>query len=466
MSDRALLIVDDEPDLLAGLRRLAEPELNCRVFTATSGREALAVLREHPCSIVLSDIRMPDMDGMELLAAIKTASPETDVLLMTAYGTIDLAVAALRQGACDFVTKPLRHPQLFHSLGRCFERQELIRKNRTLERQLRKHHGATGFIGSSPLLEKALTTMQLVARSQVTVLITGESGTGKELAARTIHALSDRGDREMITVNCAALPEPVLESELFGHRKGAFTGANRDHPGLFTAAEGSTLFLDEIGEMPLDLQAKLLRVLQEREIRPVGDTRTRKIDVRILASTNRDLKTAMREGAFREDLYYRLGEITLTMPPLRAMADDIPLLSRHFLDCFRREQGLADKTLSPESLRALREAPWPGNVRQLQNTIRRAVLLGAGDVITPADLELDPGDTCLCSDTDLDTLSRMQYRQAREEVLKKFSSAYLHRILIRHQGNVTRAARACGMERQSLQHLLKKYQIRAADYRS
>jgi len=466
MPSRRLLIVDDETDLLTGLKRLAEPELNCTVLTASSGQKALDLLESQPCGLVLSDIRMPDMDGLELLHAIREDHPDTDVILMTAYGTIDLAVSALQQGACDFVTKPLHHRQLFHSLNRCFERQELIIRNRLLTRRLEAEKTGDGFIGSSPPLEKALTTMRLVARSTVTVLITGESGTGKELAARTIHALSDRGHREMITVNCAALPESVLESELFGHCRGAFTGADRDHQGLFAAAHGSTLFLDEIGEMALDLQAKLLRALQEREIRPVGGTKTRKVDVRILASTNRDLSSALRAGTFREDLYYRLSEITLTMPPLRAMPDDLPLLALHFLERFSREQDKEPGTFTPEAMQAIVQAPWPGNVRQLQNTIRRAVLLGRGREITPADLDLSPSENCFCTATDLDTLSHMAYRQAKEEVVRKFSDAYLKRLLARHRGNITQAARAGGMERQSLQHLLKKYRISASAFRS
>jgi transcriptional regulator with GAF, ATPase, and Fis domain len=306
--------------------------------------------------------------------------------------------------------------------------------------------------------------MERVADSQVTVLITGESGTGKELAARTIHRLSSRGTRDMVAVNCAALPEAVLESELFGHCQGAFTGAERDYPGLFAAAHGSTLFLDEIGEMPLAIQAKLLRVLQEREIRPIGSTVSRKIDVRILASTNRDLKAAIRAGSFREDLYFRLGEITLSMPPLRAMREDIPLLLRHFLEIYSAEFRRPMKKISSAALRAACQASWPGNVRELQNAVKRAILLGQEEIL-PADLELSD-DRCLCTDTDLDALAKLDYRTAKESILKKFSTAYFSRLLERNQGNVSATARDCGLERQSLQQLLKRYGISAKQFRN
>ncbi|WP_456385168.1 sigma-54-dependent transcriptional regulator [Desulfolithobacter sp.] len=460
-----LLIVDDETDLLAGLKRLAASSLDCEVLTADCGHKALTLLQSMDIQIVLSDIRMPDMDGMALLERIKNEFPGTDVILMTAYGTIDQAVKALQQGAYDFITKPLNHQQLFHIIGNCLERRHLLQKNVNLERQIKAQRETGRFIGQSPALAQVLSVIKLVAASNISVLITGQSGTGKELAAKTIHRLSDRSDREMIAVNCPALPEAVLESELFGHKKGAFTGADTDHPGLFAAADGSTLFLDEIGDLPLGLQTKLLRVLQEREIRPVGGTRTRRIDVRIIASTNQDLQEKMRQGQFREDLYYRLSEITLQMPPLCSMCEDIPLLAEHFLNHYCREQNREPKTLSPEAVRQLCQARWPGNVRELQNTIKRTVLLAPGPVIQPQDLALED-NPCTCGEDDMEALLNMDYRSAKNQALRLFSTRYLTRLLKRTGGNVSQAARECGLERQSLQHLLRKYNISAQQFRT
>ncbi len=465
MSRNSILIVDDEIDLLAGLKRLACSELDCEVHTASSAAQALKVLENIPCQLVLSDIRMPDMNGMELLERITGRYRNIDIILMTAYGSIDQAVEALHKGACDFVTKPLQHGQLFHTIRKCFERQRLIAQNQDLTSRLEKQRLKKKFIGSSPALRKALSIMELVADSAVTVLISGESGTGKELAAQTIHQLSGRGSREMVAVNCAALPEAVLESELFGHRKGAFTGADRNHPGLFATADGSTLLLDEIGEMPMPLQAKLLRVLEENTIRPVGDTSSRKIDTRILAATNRDLGEAVRTGTFREDLYFRINEVTLQMPPLRAMAEDIPLLAMHCIDKFCNGSRRQLKTLSVQAMQVISQAPWPGNVRQLQNVLKRAILLSPGETIEVEDLDL-PDCTCLCRNVDIGTLSTMNYQQAKETLLEKFQLAYLEQLLKNNQGNISEAARQGGLKRTSLQRLLKQYRIDAAQYRS
>ncbi len=465
MITNKLLIVDDEIDLLSGLKRLVTSKLGCKVYIASSAKTALEILKEKRCQLVLSDIRMPDMDGMKLLETITGDYPQADVILMTAYGTIDQAVDALQKGACDFVTKPLQHKHLFHILSKCFERRQLIEKNLELQRAVKKHQLTRQFIGSSPALQKALSIMERVADSAVTVLITGESGTGKELAARTIHRLSGRNKKEMIAVNCAAIPEAVLESELFGHKKGAFTGADKDHPGLFAAAEGSTLFLDEIGEIPLAVQAKLLRVLQEREIRAIGDTATRKIDVRVLASTNCNLQVGVQEGTFRKDLYFRINEITLPMPPLRMMIDDIPLLSQKLVEQFCAELNRPQKMLSPDAMRVVCGASWPGNVRQLQNVLKRAILLGREDVIDPDDLDLGDGHS-LCSDSDIENLIAMDYRSAKIEILRKFSTVYLSKLMSATAGNVSKAARECGLERQSLQHLLNKYGISAQSFRN
>jgi len=464
MDQETLLIVDDEPDLLTGLQRLAARSLDCRILTAGGGSEALAILQETRVHVLLSDIRMPDMDGMELLEKCRILSPDTGIILMTAFGSIDLAVQALQRGAYDFVTKPLNHGQLFHVIGNCLERLRLLRDKSSLEREVHRQQGIGRLIGESPAMEKVKQTIRLVADSPVSVLITGESGTGKELAARAVHRLSSRGNREMIAVNCPAVPESTLESELFGHRKGAFTGADRDHRGLFAAADGSSLFLDEIGDLPLRLQTKLLRVLQEREIRPLGSNRTRKIDIRIIASTNRDLQKKMRNGEFREDLYFRLSEIPLSMPPLRTMTGDIPLLTAHFIDLYSRQLGRRRKDISPPALDLLCKAPWKGNVRQLQNTLKRGILLSQGEYIEPDDLDLEACEQ-ICGETSLESLVAMDYRQAKDTVLQKFTTAYFSRLLQDNNGNISRTARQCGLERQSLQQLLRRFQISADDFR-
>ena len=465
MSSNSILIVDDEIDLLAGLKRLARSELDCEVHTASSAAQALDVLENVPCQLVLSDIRMPDMNGMELLERITARYHHIDIILMTAYGSIDQAVEALHKGASDFVTKPLQHGQLFHTIRKCFERQRLIAQNQDLTNRLEKQRLKKKFIGNSPALRKALSIMELVADSAVTVLITGESGTGKELAAQTIHQLSGRGTREMVAVNCAALPEAVLESELFGHRKGAFTGADRNHPGLFATADGSTLLLDEIGEMPMSLQAKLLRVLEENIIRPVGDTSSRKIDTRILAATNRDLGEAVRTELFVRICIFVLIEVTLQMPPLRDMADDIPLLTMHCINKFCNDSQRPAKTLSAQAMQIISQASWPGNVRQLQNVLKRAILLSPGKTIEPEDLDL-PDSSCFCRNVDIETLSTMKYQQAKETLLEQFQTAYLEQLLKSNQGNVSEAARQGGLKRTSLQRLLKQHRIDADKYRS
>jgi DNA-binding NtrC family response regulator len=464
MNSETLLLVDDEPDLLSGLKRLAKRALSCRVVTAAKGTDALILVEKYSPQVILSDIRMPDMDGMELLREIKIMQPAAGIILMTAFGTIDMAVQALQQGAYDFVTKPLNHEQLFHTIANCFERRRLLEEKNILEREVLRHRESGLLIGESPAMEQIKKTIRTVADSPISVLITGESGTGKELAARTIHRLSSRGKREMIAVNCPAIPESTLESELFGHNKGAFTGADRDHEGLFTAAHGSTLFLDEIGDLPLQLQTKLLRVLQEREIRPLGSTATRKIDFRLIASTNRNLQEKMERGEFREDLYFRLSEFSLVMPPLRTLTGDIPLLAAHFIDLYADQLKRPCRGISPAALDLLCKAPWKGNVRQLQNTIKRAVLLSQNAIIEAEDLDIEACEQ-VCTETSLAALTTLDYRQAKQTVLQKFCTAYFSHLLRENKGNISKTARQCGLERQSLQQLLRKFQISANDFR-
>ena len=465
MATETILIVDDEADLLSGLKRLLAPEFGCRALTARAVRDALALFETEAVDLVLSDVRMPDLDGVELLRRLRADHPQTAVIMMTAYGSIDLAVRCLKQGAYDFVTKPLDPARLFHAIGNCLEHQRLLRKAASMEAQLQARAGTAQFVGASPVLRRVLDTVARIAKLDITVLIRGESGTGKELAARALHALSRRSGQRMVTVNCPAIPEALLESELFGYRKGAFTHAAQNHKGLLEQADGGTLYLDEIGDLPVALQTKLLRTLQESEIRPLGATRTLKIDLRVIASTNQDLEAKVRSGAFREDLFYRLNVVSITMPALRAMREDIPQLARHFVGTCAQELGVEPKILSPDAVRALIEAPWPGNVRQLQNAIRRALALAPSDPIEVEHLGLapiDPGNSC----AELDSLLALPYQEARAQLLKNFTCKYLNFHLTRTAGNVSQAARDCGLERQSLQHLMRQCAVRSDDFRS
>lgn len=453
-----LLILDDEEDMLRLLKRSLQPEFPCEVITARNGVEALALLDAESFDVVLADVRMPGMDGMEFLNQVKTKYSWLTVVLMTAYGSIDLAVQAIKQGAYDFITKPFEHENLVRLLSNALERSRLVRENLMLQRRIPKGEGFREIIGRSPKLERIFQTIQLIAKTAVTVLITGESGTGKDLIARAIHAMSDRADYPFIAVNCPNLPEAILESELFGHRKGSFTDATTDKTGLFLEAEGGTIYLDEIGDIPPTLQTKLLRVLQEKEIRPVGQNRSLKVNVRIIASTNQDLVAKIREGSFREDLFYRLNVMSIHMPPLRERPEDIPLLINYFLDKYTTEFKKPPKTVSPKLMQSFMRYPWRGNVRELENVVSRAVILCPREVIEPYDLDWPDSaeKDCLVARD----ISGLPYREAKAAVLKRFHDEFLTEVLERNQWNITRAARACGLERQALQQVMKRYHIR------
>lgn len=466
MNDPAetLLIVDDAVDLLRGLKRLIEPELGCRAILAESGPKALQLMAEQRVEVVLTDIRMPGIDGMELLERIKSAHPETSIILMTAYGSIDQAVEALKKGAYDFVTKPLDERRLFHILRNCMEHQRLLCKAAALEARLNENEHMALFGGESPALQRVLNTIRRIAPTDLSVLIAGESGSGKELAARTIHALSPRSCKRMVVVNCPAIPETLMESELFGYKKGAFTHATHDKKGLVELADGGTLFLDEIGDLPKLLQTKLLRMLQEREIRPLGDHRTKNVDVRVISSTNLDLLDKIERGEFREELYYRLNVVTIRMPSLREICEDIPLLAFHILKKYVQEARLSPKTFSQEAVQALMGAQWKGNVRQLENTIKRAAALTSGDVIGVEQLDLHE-TACSGMQKLPRDVHNLPYHDAREAMLKDFTTGYITELLTRTSGNVSNAAILSGLERQSFQHLMRKYGIRSEAFR-
>jgi DNA-binding NtrC family response regulator len=457
----ALLIVDDEPDMLPLLKRTISAEVNWEILTALSAREALDILARKRVDLMLLDIKMPEMDGMELLTLLKESPEPPTVIMMTAYGVIDLAVEAIRKGAYDFITKPLEDTRLLLTLQKAMEYHRLLHENRDLQRRVRQKESFQDMVGASPAIQNLFEIIRTVAGTDVTVLITGESGTGKELVARAIHRQSARAEKNFVPVNCPTLPEPILETELFGYVKGAFTDAKQDKEGLLQEAEGGTLFLDEIGDLPITLQTKLLRVLQEREIKPLGSPKHLKVDVRVLASTNRDLKEKMAKGEFREDLYYRLNVIALHLPPLRERREDIPLLTAHFLEKYAAEYNKPGLKLRADLAEELSRLEWPGNVRELENTIRRAVILCRGPLITPSCLGTEIEEKC----TVPPSLHDLPYREAKQKILNAFNRDYLSALLTHHQGNVTHAAGQCGLERQAFQQLLRRYGLKSEDFR-
>jgi DNA-binding NtrC family response regulator len=377
---RAVLLVDDERDALdACLQALGRERYE--VAAASNPLEALDKVRARAWDVVVVDLKMPKMSGLELLRAIRKLDPDAAVIIVTGYATIETAIEAMREGACDYLPKPFTPEELRLGVRKALERQELVHENRELRARLAVRHDASPMVGDSEPLQAVRRVIERVAETDSTVLIQGETGTGKELAAGEIHARSRRAAQPFIPADCAAVPSELLESEFFGHEKGAFTGAVRRRKGSFELADGGTLFLDEIGNLGLDLQAKLLRALQEREIQPIGSERKVPVDVRIVAATNRDLLDAVRRGRFREDLYYRLNVVPLRLPPLRERSGDVPLLVAHFLDKHAGKLNRRIASVDPEAMRILTAYPWPGNVRELENAIERAMTLADGDVL-------------------------------------------------------------------------------------
>ncbi len=382
MSDESnkyrVLIVDDEESMRDFLSIMLHRE-GYQVDTATDGAQAVVHLRDHSYDLVISDIKMPRMTGLELLAHIKDRTPETVVLMVTAFSSTDEAVEAMKQGAYDYITKPFKNEEIRLIVKNALERRDLRRENLALKEALGQRFSFEGLIGKSKVMQEVFTMIRKVASSPVKILISGESGTGKELVARAIHYNSERRDGPFVPINCGAIPENLLESELFGHEKGSFTGAIRQKPGLFETAAGGTIFLDEIGELPTMMQVKLLRVLQENEFRRVGGTKDIKTDVRVLAATNRHLEEAVTAGTFREDLYYRFNVIRIDLPPLRQRREDIPVMVDFFWERFTGQKGVK---VTEDAMRRLIDYSWPGNVRELENVIERAMVLGHDNVIT------------------------------------------------------------------------------------
>ena len=460
---RDILIVDDEKDMLQLLKRSLAPDLNCRIETASSGREALEAISRSPFDLVLADIKMPEMDGLELLELIKRKKPEITVVMMTAYGTVDTAVDAMRNGAYDFVTKPFDHDALIVRLEKALERSRLLKENQRLQMVCRERTVFQNIVGKSVTMNRIYETIQMVAKTDLTVLITGESGTGKELVARAVHNLSRRNNGPFVAVNCPTVPENILESELFGYKKGAFTHAAQNRIGLFQEAHRGSIFLDEIGDISTTIQTKLLRVLQEKEIKPLGSTKSISIDARIIASTNQNLEEKIKRGEFRDDFFYRLNVLPIKLPPLREHIEDIPLIVNHLLEKHCAQMDMPLKTISAELMDIFVKRHWEGNVRELENVIMQGILFSTADEIRPEHIELeDKGSTPM---NHSNAFYGLPYKEAKENTLLRFNQDYFSHLLTENKGNVTQAARQCGLERQSLQQIMRRYGIKADIYR-
>ena len=451
-----ILIVDDEQSYRQLLSLVFEGDGH-KIRTAMNGRQAIALLDEAPADVIISDVKMPDMDGIEMLRAVRETLPDLGVILMTAFASVETAREAFKLGADDFIQKPFDVEELKLIVRKTIEKQELIVENRAFKRAQRDRGSIKNIVGASSKMDAIFQMIETVAEVQSTVLITGESGTGKELVARAIHDQSPRGERPFISINCGAFTETLLESELFGYIKGAFTGANANRKGLFEAADKGTIFLDEIGEMSPAMQVKLLRVLQERRVRPVGAHDELSIDARVIAATNRNLKQMSEDGTFREDLFYRISVIPIHLPPLRDRAEDIPALVDHFMRKFCDQSGKS-LTLSPIAMQLLEKYAWHGNVRELEHTVERAVALERGDEIQPerlpdhitnynpdrikAEFDLPEGGINLVSH------------------LESLEKTYVVEALRQSSGNQTKAAELLKMPVRSLRHLLDKHSIR------
>src|SRR5436190_8506612 len=452
-----ILIVDDEQSYRQLLNLVFEGD-GRTIRTAMNGREALEILQAEPADVVISDVKMPDMDGIEMLQALRETQPELGVILMTAFASVETAREAFKLGADDFIQKPFDVEELKLIVKKTLEKQALIDENRAFKRAQRERGSVKNIIGNSAIMHAIFQMIETVAEVQSTVLITGESGTGKELVARAIHDLSPRAEKPFISINCGAFTETLLESELFGYMKGSFTGANSNRKGLFEAAHGGTIFLDEIGEMSPAMQVKLLRVLQERKVRPVGAHDELPIDARVIAATNQDLKAMSDDGTFREDLFYRISVIPIHLPPLRERSEDIADLIDHFVKKFCDQSGRS-LTISPKAIQLLENYAWHGNVRELEHTIERAVALERSDEIQPEQLpdhitnynpqrinaELHLADAGINLVSHLDNLEK----------------TYLVEALRKTAGNQTRAAELLQMPVRSLRHLLDKHSVRS-----
>ena len=442
-----ILIVDDESIMLNALSDTLKQK-DRHIFKSSSPNNALEILSSEEIDIIITDMKMPEMDGIELIRKALEIQPNIVPIVMTAYGTVENAVNAMKSGVFDYIEKPFSFDKIELTIQRALNTHKIIQENSILKKQLKQTDKISGVTGSSPAFKTVMELVKKVSEINITVLITGESGTGKEVIADSIYSLSPRKDKPFIKVNCAALPETLLESELFGHIKGSFTGAISNKKGRFELADGGTIFLDEIGEISLNTQVKLLRVLQERTIEPVGSEESIPVDVRVIAATNADLEAKIKEGSFREDLFYRLNVFNIHIPPLRERKEDIPALVSFIISKFEKESSLKCKGIEKEALNILLSYPWPGNIRELENAIQRAMVLTNGEKITAYSLP---------------EKLRSNYLMAADDTLSSVEKQHIHYILTREKWNMTKSASILGIDRKTLYNKLNKYNIRKPD---
>ena len=458
MASTRVLVVDDERSMRDLLAIMLHQEGH-EVVLAEGGAQAIDALKRQTCDLVITDLRMREVDGLAVLRAAKEHSPETVVLVITAFASTETAVEAMKLGAYDYITKPFKMDEIKLTIANALERKRLQDENQALKRQLRRDRNFESFVGRSRQMVEILETIRKTADSLSTVLVTGESGTGKELVARAVHEESPRRNGPFVSVNCGAIPETLMESELFGHVKGAFTGAVANTVGLFSAANGGTLFLDEVTEIPASVQVKLLRAIQEREIRRVGDTRDAKIDVRLVAASNRDVAKAVQAGTLREDLFYRLNVIPIHLPPLRERREDIPLLVAHFIKRMAVELGRPVRGITPAALAVLDGYRWPGNIRELENVIERAMVLGSGDML---DVDALPPDLRRPQDALDVPVEIPESGLDLQTMLDQIEQRYIQLALTRTGGVQTHAAELLGVSFRQLRYKLQKYASRTA----
>lgn len=457
-----ILVVEDEHAIRLALKGLLKREGH-EVSLAENGDVAIEILREEVFDLVITDLALGrGKSGMDVLRAAKEARPETGVVMITAHGSEKIAVEAMKAGADDYVPKPFDNDELRVVVARSLERHRLERENRLLREQIQRDYGFDNLIGAGAAMRRVFETIQKVAETDLSVMIRGESGTGKELVAQALHSTSSRCSRPFVAVNCAAINRELVESELFGHEKGAFTGADRRRIGRFEAADGGTIFLDEIGDMAPETQAKVLRVLEERRLERVGSAQSIEVDVRVVCATHRDLEEEIKAGRFREDLYYRLNVVEIQLPPLRERIEDFAALSGRFLSQVALRLDREKKTLDSAALARLARHGWPGNVRELRNVLERAAVLSAGPEIGEEDLQLAPSsDEVLQSTPDLE----LPFADAKRQTVESFERQYLSQALREHGGNVSRTAAAIGMVRQSLQQKIRELGLDAEEFR-
>jgi|WetSurMetagenome_2_1015567.scaffolds.fasta_scaffold14579_2 DNA-binding NtrC family response regulator len=457
MSGR-ILIIDDEKDMLVLLERILSSAFAYEIVQTYDPLHVPGLLKKNRFDVVVTDLKMPHHNGIQVLEMVKEKDETTAVIIMTAYGSIESAIEATRKGAYDYITKPFRKERILHVVEKAIKWQQLQKENVYLREKLGGKPQFPALLGTSGAMERLHSQIDRVAATSATVLITGESGTGKELVARAIHAHSLRKTGPFIPIDCSTIPETIIESELFGHLKGAFTGAIRDKKGLVEEADRGTLFLDEIGDLSVGMQVKLLRLLQEGEFKPVGGNTIRKVDIRFVTATNRNLSELIKKGEFREDLFYRLNVINIHLPPLRERMDDIPILARHFIEKYCVIHGKKVKTLSQEGLSLLVLRDWPGNIRELENVIERGIIMAPGDILFEEDLL--SFDSFTSADPvpphNGDDIFAMPLKEAKDKLIEEFQARYIAKALARHGGNVSQAARDSGVKRQYLHRLMRE----------